>query len=84
MNAKITLGREGMGNEAEEEDFDRWVEYVCERIDKACGFVVEVDVRGMRDVQSTEVRHVDDEAEGTLRNVLADLWDSWCAACEPA
>ena len=51
----LILGRDGMG-EATEEDFQRWADFVCEKIDGQCGFDVYTDERDPRDVQSDFIR----------------------------
>lgn len=39
----VTLTAYNMGSDVTEEDFDRWVTYVNDHIDAACGFSVEVE-----------------------------------------
>jgi hypothetical protein len=75
----VTLGRDGMGD-ATEADFYAWVDYVCERIDAACGFVVDVETRSARDVQDDDIRAGGDDAiHETIRNALSDMYEQWCA-----
>jgi hypothetical protein len=75
--AKIVIGRdESLANE---EDFDAFVTYVCDRIDEECGFSVHVETHGPRDVQNTVVTASDDEAEDTVKGALYRLWEAFCA-----
>jgi hypothetical protein len=78
MRVTLVLGRDGMG-EADEEDFDTWVAYVCDRIDERAGVVVDVDVRAPRDVQSDEIRGGTDEQRTAVAEAKAALWDDWCS-----
>lgn len=78
--ALVVLGRDGMGPEADESDFLAYVRYVSDRIDEACGFAVDVETRGPRDVQENAVRGLcDDDVEHTVRVALERLWESFCA-----
>ena len=86
--ATITLGRDGMGDNATEADFDSWVTYVASRIDEATGLDVTVNERRSRDVQEDAIR-----VEGTedsdpsadremVRGALAWLWNAWCSQAD--
>ena len=75
----IILGRDGMGGMTVEEDFDRWVAFVCDRIDDACGYEVDVDVRRPRDVQSDRfIPGPGEDQDGEmLRRGLVKVWQMW-------
>jgi hypothetical protein len=76
----LILGRDVMGPNATEVDFDSWVAYVCDRIDAACGFVVEVSERAARaSLQANEVRGATEDEQATIEDAKQDLWDDWCA-----
>lgn len=79
--ASVTLGRDGMGAEATEADYDAWVDYVCDHIDEKCGFEVEVErVHNPRDAQDNRIQ-ADGYGAGdsqTVRDALADLWVDFC------
>ena len=77
MSATVILGRDGMGAEATEADFYAWVAYVCEHIDEATGQNVDVEIRGVRDVQDDAVRGTLDPQP--IRDVLQSLWEAFCA-----
>lgn len=78
--AMLVLGRDGMGNDATEADYDAWVSYVCERIDDATGLMVDVETRGPRDVQTDVISGVSDDERTIVEEAKASLWDDWCAA----
>ena len=82
--ATLTLGRDGMGGESDEADFDAWVAYVSAHIDEATGLDVTVDTRGKRDVQDDRIRATSDDPANsddaqTIRDALVTLWDAFCA-----
>jgi hypothetical protein len=76
-DATITLGRDGMGSQADEADFDAWVTYVCEHIDEATGLDVDVEVRRLGDVQNDAVTGTDDRQ--LIHDAVRYLWDVFCA-----
>ena len=76
MDATITLGRDGMGELATEDDFDAWCDYVCKRIDEVTGMSVVVDVRAKRDVQTDDIDCDDRE---TIYRAIQSLWNEFCA-----
>ena len=76
-DATITLGRDGMGEQADEADFDAWVSYVCAHIDEATGLDVDVEVRGARDVQDDAITGMDDRQP--IHDAIQSLWDAFCA-----
>ena len=74
----IVLGRDGMGSEADEADFDAWVAYVERRIPELTSVDVTVEERGSRDVQEDAIR-VDDTIDASdVRSVLTRLWEDFC------
>lgn len=77
--ATLTLGRDGMGPEADEAHFDAWTTYVCEHIDEATGLDVAVEVRGARDVQTDHVSPRGGVEDDTITAALVDLWEAFCA-----
>jgi hypothetical protein len=80
----LVLGRDGMGPNSDEAAFKAWVAYVEDRIDERAGFVVDVEWRGKRDVQSDMVYDCDSEGEkATVEEVKRDLWNEWCAEGAP-
>lgn len=83
MSATIILGREGMGELSNEDEFEAWYEYVDDRIDELVGFVVLVEYRGKHDVQSTDVRADGDDEKQAVKDALVTLWDDFCAEGDP-
>jgi hypothetical protein len=80
----LILGREGLGaDEGDEQAFEAWVEYVCDHIDKRCGFGVGVARRGHGEIQTDEIRGGTDEQRETIGYVKQDLWNDWCAEGAP-
>jgi hypothetical protein len=81
----LVLGRDGMGADATEEDFDRWVSYVTDHIDKMCSFGVEVERTGQGDVQNDRVSGYDGTGEerATVLGATEQLWDRWCQEGAP-
>lgn len=78
--ATVRLGRDGMGEQATEEDYDSYVDLVCERIDDLCGFEVNVEVPATREVQATRITGYDSESERqTVSDALVTLWEAWCS-----
>ncbi len=85
-NVTVVLVASNMGDSTTEADFDSWIAYVSERIDAACGFVVDVDSLGFRDSADRDgikfEESVDletrDEQIATIREALARLWEAWC------
>jgi hypothetical protein len=84
MGASITLGRDGMGDDATEADFESYVAFVVDEIDEACGFPVEVTVRGPRDVQGNSYRGDTQDDVDAVRDACQLLWDRWLEAVAPA
>lgn len=78
ISATLTLGRDGMGPEADEADFDAWTTYVCGHIDEATGLDVAVEIRGARDAQDDRIV-ADDEDRQTIDDALQSLWEAFCA-----
>lgn len=76
MCATLTLGREGMGADATEEDYARWVAFVNERIDTVCGFIVDVETRPVRSVQNDCATGDDIE---TVLAAKESLWETFCS-----
>jgi hypothetical protein len=79
----LLLGRDGIGDGADEDNFQSWVAYVCARIDERCGFEVDVDTRGQRDVQSDDIRGGTDEQREAIADAKRSLWDEWCSDGAP-
>jgi hypothetical protein len=77
--ATLTLGRDGMGHDATEDDFDSWVGFVAENIDSRTGLDVAVEVRSPRDVQDDAIQGSDAALE-IIREAKATLWNEWCAS----
>ena len=76
----LILARDGMGLQATEADFDSWVALVCERIDAACGFEVEVEVRRRGDVQDNKILGAEFDARAeTIHRAIERIWDEWCS-----
>jgi hypothetical protein len=70
--------------DATEADFDRWVEYVMQGIDTACGFEVDVtQARWQSGPDRDRIRHATEEQEQTIREALICLWDAWCSEDAP-
>jgi hypothetical protein len=72
----VIFGRDGMGLDATEKDFDSWVSYVCEHIDATTDKNVQVETRGKRDVQDDQ--YVGDY-DNDVHNAVQVLWERWCA-----
>jgi len=61
-------------------DWDSWVEFVCDNIDAACGF--EVDIRTFpmfRCPFSDEVVAADNDAEQMIKDAIQSLWNDFCS-----
>lgn len=82
MMPRLVLGREGMGEQGTEDDFDRWVDFVCDRIDEACGFEVDVDTCRRGESQKDRIEGEDSERE-IIERATERLWDRWCAEGAP-
>jgi hypothetical protein len=77
----ITLGRDGMGPEADESDFRAWVSYVCAHVDGATGLRCEVEAAPPRDVQENRLTGYDDAINThDVRCALERLWTDWCVS----
>jgi hypothetical protein len=77
----IALGRDEMGDGSDDATFDRWVAYVCQHIDSAVGFEVDVVERmrpGLTLFQATDPDDV-----RAMREGLRSVWDMWCRAGAP-
>jgi hypothetical protein len=81
MRPTLILGRDGMGAEMTEDDFEKWDVFVSERIDKACGFEVDVVLRGKRDIQTDRIEGTDEQRE-TIHEAKQSLWEQWCEGDE--
>jgi hypothetical protein len=69
-----------MGESATDEDYDSFVELVAARIDALCGFEVDVQYAGKREVQGTKISGYDSDADRqVVSDVLVELWENWCA-----
>lgn len=75
----ITLGRDGMGDDASEADFEAWTSYVANRIDDLTGLDVTVDERRRGDVQETAIDADDDVDEQSIHDAIETLWAEFCA-----
>lgn len=75
----LVLGRDGMGENATETDFDAWTAFVCAHIDEACGFEVGVETRQSRDVQTDKVVGADEDQRTTVKEACGRLWERWCS-----
>jgi hypothetical protein len=84
----LTLGRDGMGDNADEADFDAWVSYVTDRINEESDCDVTVEVRGPRDVQDDDIRGGDERMPGcapgydgnaAVGDAMTRLWEAFCA-----
>lgn len=82
----VTLTAYNMGD-VTETDYDYWINYVCEHIDEACQFEVEVDAAPFRGGPATDrivggstTAYEDYERQvDAIREALRALWDSFCA-----
>ncbi len=84
MAATLVLGRDGMGAEATEEDFDAWVAYVCANIDAVCGFDVTVEtVPPKAGGQWDDIRGGDQGEREDIQRAKEQLWERWCAEGGP-
>lgn len=76
----LMLGRDGMGAEATEDDFDSWVAFVVARIGDACGFPVEIEKRSRRDeLQNDAIVWGHHDERTTVQTAKEKLWERWCA-----
>ncbi len=75
---KLTLGRDGLGEAATDDDYASWIDFVAHRIDEACGFAVDVEASNPRDVQDDKVSGADDEQRETITEAIRVLWELWC------
>jgi len=88
VEVTLTMGRDGMGGDTSEEDFDAWTTYVCDRIDDASGCDVTVEIRGRRDVQEDCIRGGNEQMPGcqigytgnaAVHDAVQRLWEAFCA-----
>jgi hypothetical protein len=83
IQAHVELGRDGMGDDADEADFEAWMTYVADKIDDATGMCVTVSARRRGDVQtnavSTQLDRDDEPEIGRLERALESLWEAFCA-----
>lgn len=77
--ATVTLGRDGMGADFSEDDFDAWVAFVSANIADRCGFDVDVEEAGERDVQVDLITNCDSDDKEIIRDAIRSLWDTFCA-----
>lgn len=86
MSIKITLSASGMGDAADETDFDLWARYVAEQIDERTGLTCEVDQfaftgRGSWPEDKIEIAGSDgepDDAHETIKAALGALYEDFC------
>ena len=79
----VTLTSYNTGD-ATEEDFDRWVAYVDQRIDEQVGATVRVDASAFGAAQTDDgVRGGNPDQRQSVREALEVLWESWCANGAP-
>lgn len=81
---KVTLGRDGLGAAATPDDYASWLAFVTDRIDEACGFIVDVEPSNPRDVQENRIEGADDEQRETITEALRVLWELWCGGRDHA
>jgi hypothetical protein len=74
----LILGRDGMGDDASEDDFASWVSYVCEQIDGRAGFTVDVEERPRRDMQTDMILSATRGQREIIGEAKEALWDAWC------
>lgn len=79
MSIRVILGRDGMGDNATETDFENYANFICTNIDSKVGKFVDVYIAGKEDVQENQIRCSDSELKQTVENILQDLWNEWCA-----
>jgi len=88
VEVTLTLGRDGMGDNADEADFDAWVVFVTDRIDEESDCDVTVEVRGPRDAQDDDIRGGDERMPGcapgydgnaAVGDAMTRLWEAFCA-----
>jgi len=61
-------------------DWDAWVDFVCDNIDDACGFEVDVATFPMfRCPELDEVVAPDADSEQTIKDAIQRLWDDFCS-----
>jgi hypothetical protein len=86
MSIEITLSASGMGDGADETDFDLWARYVAEQIDERTGLTVSVDQftftgPGSWPEDKIEIAGNDGEpadAVETIKHALGALWEDFC------
>lgn len=90
-NTTVKLTAYNMGDEATEEDFDKWVSFVGERIAAKCGFTVDVEAFNFESGPAEDLVtlgeaawEVRDEKTATVREALEALWADWCSEGAPA
>jgi hypothetical protein len=79
-DASITLGRDGMGEDASQEAWLAWVAYVMDNIEEQAAVPgIEVDTRRPCDVQTDRVWSPDAEEREAMAEALRELWDRFCS-----
>jgi hypothetical protein len=84
MQPTLILGREPMGPNATENDYDAWVAYVVAHLGETCGFDVEVirrpDGTGL---QTNDIRGGTDSERYEMAVALHNVWHQWCSDGAP-
>lgn len=81
-NVTITLGRDGMGDDASESDFQAWVAYVVKHIEhlgNMTGFDCVVEEHRQGDAQETRIDADDDVDDKAIWDEIESLWADFCA-----
>jgi hypothetical protein len=77
MAKMVRLTSANMGN-ADEADYESWVEFVCENIGSACGFWVGVECERYGEAGDDKVFAPSEGDRQTMREALESLWVRWC------
>ena len=82
--ARVTLSPYNTGF-SEESEWDAWVAFVCDRIDDAVGFEVDVCAEqwSSRVIVFDDLITGDAEARTIVREAIQILWEAWCAEGAP-
>jgi hypothetical protein len=77
QTAKVILGRDGMGQNADEADFKSWVTYVTDHIGAATGLNITIEAAEPSDIQAPYSIYGLDDAED-VHLALDALWAIFC------
>ena len=77
----VCLSSYNLGD-VDDDEYDRWINFICERIDAKAGFEVLVQAKPFG-ASGSDTFAGDEETVQILRDAMRVLWDEWCAEGAP-